>query len=56
MGMVMLALTSFVESTGNEKLPLPAVVVVLLVPFSDERTTWTHHQHQDLYQNGVCVP
>ncbi len=32
MGMVMLALTSFVESTGNEKLPLLAVMVLLLVP------------------------
>lgn len=41
--MVMLALTSFVESTGNEKLPLLAVMVLLLVPSCDERTTWIGH-------------
>ena len=40
-GIVMLALVSLVVSTGKEKLPLLAVVVVLFVPSWDVRRTCT---------------
>lgn len=38
-GMVTVALTKVVESMGKEKVPLLAVVVVLLVPLDEVRMT-----------------
>ena len=39
MGIVTVALTKVVESTGKEKVPLLAVVVVVLVPLDEVRMT-----------------